>query len=333
MLNCRPLKRCCSGDTHPGQLIGTIELTMDQSNMNRMTKNLLLGATLLSCLFWIITTTLIFFILRKVTMTFHQLMSGVKKIEAGDLSSRIPTSETDEPGRALAAINSLADALQKRNEENAALQAEVVKGLRSQIDDEKNKNMAKLIQTNRMTSLGLLVSSMAHEINNPNSSIRLAAEIIERGWKDLQPVLDEVARDEGDFKICGMSYSEASEDIEKAVEAILRSSVRIENVVHNLRAYSLGGRETGLMDFDLNSVAENSVAIVRAHGKMEGIIIHANLAYDIPAASGNPLQIEQVVTNLLLNAIQAMALNDGKHVTISTESDLREWGTSSCCQR
>jgi len=311
------------GDPQSVQLTGMIELTIDESNLASLTNKMLLGSILIAFAFWFATTSLTFFVFGRVTKTFHQLMEGVKNIETGDFSSRISSGGTDEAGRALAAINSLAEALQKKNEENIVLQAEIVKGLRLQINEEKTKNIAKLIQTNRMTSLGLLVSSMAHEINNPNSSIRLAAEIIERGWKDILPVLDEIARSEGNFKICGMNFSDATEDIEKAVEAILRSSIRIEAVVHNLRTYSLGEREKQHLDFDLNRVAENSVAIVRAHGKMEGIIVDTKLSYDIPAASGNPLQVEQVVTNLLLNAIQAMSLNNGKLINLSTESDLQ----------
>jgi signal transduction histidine kinase len=296
-----------------------IELSMDQRQLERLTRKLLLAASLLGFLFWITTTSLTFFFLRKVTTTFQLLMSGVKKIESGDLSTRIPTSETDEPGRALAAINSLAEALQKKNEENLRLQAEIVQGLQSEIDDEKNRHMAKLIQTNRMTSLGLLVSSMAHEINNPNGSIRLAAEILEKAWKDVLPILDELSQDEGEFKICGMPYSYASDDIETAVDAILRSSTRIERVVQNLRTYSIGDRESQFTAFDLNRIAENAVAIVRAHGKMENIVITTTLAPLLPAITGNPFQLEQVVINLLLNAIQAKSASGENTITLSTE--------------
>lgn len=308
------------GEDQPEQITGTVELEMSTAKLQTLTKNLILGATLLAFSIWLVTSGLTFFLLRKVTSTFQLLMKGVKNIEGGDLSSRLPASDSDEPGRALAAINSLAEALQKKNDENKALQAEVVQGLRLQIDEEKNRHMAKLIQTNRMTSLGLLVSSMAHEINNPNSAIRLAAEILERGWQDVQPVLDEVAKNEGDFKICGMTYSDAIDDIEQAVEAIMRSSIRIENVVQSLRTYSLGDRDKERMAFDINRVAENSIAIVRAHGKMENIIINTELSAELTVALGNPFQLEQVVINLLLNAIQAMSLNDGKIVTLSTES-------------
>jgi len=316
--NAHTPKALLLGDTQPDQLVGTIELTMDQSQLARLTSRLLLSGTLLAVLFWGTTTALTFFMLNRVTRTFHLLMAGVKNIEAGDLSIRIPASGIDEPGRALAAINSLADALQKKNEENLKLQAEIVKRLRTQLDEEKSSNMAKLIQTNRMTSLGLLVSSMAHEINNPNGAIRLAAEILERAFMDIQPILKETAEREGAIKICGMPYSDAIEDIENAVNAIGRSSARIEHVVSNLRTYSVGDREARQLEFDLNRVAENAVAIVRAHGKVADITIKTNLSADLPPIRGNPFQVEQVVVNLLMNAIQATQARESRNIILST---------------
>lgn len=301
--------------------LGRVELEMDTSDLGAMTRKLILVSLLLATLFWLGATSMTLLLLRRITATFKTLMTGVKRIEAGDLSVFIPVTNNDEPGRALAAINSLAESLLKKSAENERLQAEVVKQLHHQLDEEKTRHMAKLIQTNRMTSLGLLVSSMAHEINNPNAAIRLAAEIVEKGWKDVQPLLDELARSEGEFKLCGMDYTEASENIEQAVTAILRSSFRIEKVVENLRSYSLGDRENQFMAFDFNRVAENSVAIVRAHGKMENKIISTELAPDLPAAWGDPFQLEQVVTNLLMNSIQAMTVNDGQIVTLSTKRD------------
>ena len=308
-------------DRAPDVLIGRVELVMDTGKISVMMKKLIFFACILGAVFWFVASRIILFFIKRITSTFQILMSAVKKIENGDLEPWVPETGNDEPGRALAAINGLAQSLKLKNQENERLQAEIVKGLRLEINEEKSRNMAKLIQTNRMTSLGLLVSSMAHEINNPNGAIRLAAELLERGWKDMRPVLSEVAEHEGEFKLCGMPYSAAMTDIEKAVDAISRSSLRIEQVVKNLRGYSLGSREHEQMPFDINSVAENSVAILRAHGKMENIEIISILAADLPQANGNPFQTEQVVINLLLNAIQAMATNQGRIVTISTEKD------------
>lgn len=309
------------GENPSSRTFGTIELIMGTEESARSIRKIIYTTSLLAFGFWLLATGITLTFLQKITATFQILMTGVQRIEDGEFTPWIPVVKDDEPGRALAAINRLAKSLQKQTEEKEALQAEIVRGLHRQIDEEKNRNMAKLIQTNRMTSLGLLVSSMAHEINNPNGAIRLAAEILDRGWRDLRPVLDEVAGDIGEFKLCGLPYTDAIDDIEKAVDAIIRSSIRIEHVVSNLRSYSLGSRDKQVLPFNLNRVVENSIAIVRAHGKIENITIRTELLPELPDVYGNPFQLEQVVINLLLNAIQAMTLNNGSLIEIRTKLD------------
>ena len=167
-------------------------------------------------------------------------MQGVEKITQGDYSIRIPTESDDEPEQAAMAINDLAATLQDRERENRRLQAELLNAMKVEVQEERKLLMAKLIQTNRMTSLGLLVSSMAHEINNPNGAIRLAAQYMNKAWKDTLPVLKGIAREEGDFSIGGIPLSMAGEEIARSGENIIRNTERIETVIKNLRAYSLG---------------------------------------------------------------------------------------------
>jgi signal transduction histidine kinase len=178
--------------------------------------------------------------------------------------------------------------------------------------------MAKLIQTNRMTSLGLLVSGMAHEINNPNGTIKLAGEYLEKIWKDIEPLLYEKADEEGDFSVGGLPFSKAGDEIESALDSISRSCTRIERVVQNLRGYSLGDRVEMRADVDLNRVTNNALAIVRAHSRQSAAHIAMQLAPDLPLIHGNPFQLEQVITNLLQNALQALPPQEGKGVFLTT---------------
>ena len=83
--------------------------------------------------------------------------------------------------------------------ENRTLQEELVKAMRLEVQEERRKIMAKLIQTNRMTSLGLLISSIAHNINTPNGAIKLAAQHLASSWKDALPILEQVTKEEGDL--------------------------------------------------------------------------------------------------------------------------------------
>jgi signal transduction histidine kinase len=301
-----------------GELIGTVELVMNRLPMSEQMAHFIKVAILIAMSFWLTVSAVGFLIFRQMTGALGLLMDGVRKIEAGDLANRIKVISSDETGRAADAINKLAAALQQREEENRRLQAELVNSLRLEIDEEKTKYMAKLIQTNRMTSLGLLVSSMAHEINNPNGIIRLAGEYLDKTWHDALPLLAEASRSEGDFSLGGLPFSLAQEEVLRAIDSISRSSIRIERVVQNLRNYSLGDRNELHADLDLNRVASNALAIVRSHGNQSEINIVANLEPELPLICGNPFQLEQVVTNLLLNAIQALPPQGSRRVLLTT---------------
>jgi two-component system, NtrC family, sensor kinase len=304
--------------TAQGGLIGTVELELDSLPVSEQLQHFVKVAILIAVAFWLTVSTVGFLILKKMTGTLGLLLAGVRKIEDGDLSYRIMVKTSDETGQAADAVNKLAEALQQREQENRRLQAELVKSLRLEIDEEKTKYMAKLIQTNRMTSLGLLVSSMAHEINNPNGIIRLAGEYLEKTWQDALPLLAETARSEGDFSLGGMPFSTAQEEVSRAIDSIFRSSIRIERVVQNLRNYSLGDRTEQRDDLDLNRVANAALAIVRSHGKQSEVNIVTELDPELPLIRGNPFQLEQVVTNLLMNAIQALPPQGSRRVLLST---------------
>jgi signal transduction histidine kinase len=269
-------------------------------------------------LFWITVSVICYLLLKQMTRTITLLLAGIGRIAAGDLDSRIRITDNSDTGQAAAEINSLAEKLQLKEAENQRLLREQTDCLRLELDEEKTRHMAKLIQTNRMTSLGLLVSSMAHEINNPNGTSKLAGEFLAKVWRDAEPLLAEMAENEGDFSLGGMHFSQCREEITKAIDNISRSSIRIERVVQNLRSYSLGDRDEVRRDVDLNRVANSALTIVRAHSRQTEVNIATCLEADLPVICGNPFQLEQVVTNLLLNALQSLPPQGSRRVFLTT---------------
>lgn len=184
--------------------------------------------------------------------------------------------------------------------------------------EERRNVMAKLIQTNRMTSLGLLISSIAHNINTPNGAIKLAAQHLAGSWKDALPILEQVTREEGDFTLGGLPFGVAKGEIRGATESILNNADRVERVIQDLRTYNLGERNELRPGVSVNRVVEEALTIIRAHGRQGEISITPALAPDLPKTTGNQYQLEQVVVNLLLNAMQSMPDNKGT-ITIRTE--------------
>jgi len=179
-------------------------------------------------------------------------------------------------------------------------------GERIRAEEESRATHARLIQANKMSSLGLLVSGMAHEINNPNNFIGVNAALLEDIWRDARPVLTALAGQDDGITLGGLTLSDAAETGKRLIEGIARGSERISAVVKGLKDYSRA---------DTAGLA-GSVDIPRVIGDVRMILDHLIQAgtdrfqvccpENLPIVRGSHQQIEQVLINLLNNALQAL---------------------------
>jgi len=320
-LGTSPESAITGGNEPMGALIGTVRLDLDTTDLQARTRRLIMAACATALLFWVTVSSLCYLALRQVTRSFNALMRGLESMQAGNYAVRIEPVGNDEPGRAAAAITLLATSLQHREEENRRLQQQLVDAMRLEVQKEKKQIMAKLIQTNRMTSLGLLASSMAHEINTPNGAIKLAGQQVAKTWKSAVPILERVAEEEGDFVLGGAVFSLVRDEVTRATEVIARCSERIEKVVQDLRAYNIGGQGDVKDRVNLNQVVSDALTIIRAHGRHGTFAIQNEPYPELPMVTGNRYQLEQVVINLVLNGIQAMPESGNGIITIATGYD------------
>ncbi len=299
-------------------LLGSVSVSIDADDRKATIRSAIFKTGGMALLFWMAVVAACYPVLKRVTRSFNTLTDGLDGMMGGDFSAKIIIGKDDEAGRAAQAVNRLAAALEERETENRSLQAELVKAMRLEAQEERQKIMAKLIQTNRMTSLGLLISSIAHNINTPNGAIKLAAQHVAASWKDALPILEQVTMEEGDFTLGGMPFGVAKGEIKGANESILNNADRVERVIQDLRAYNLGDRNELCPGVSVNRVVEEALTIIRAHGRQGEITITPTFAPNLPGITGNQCQLEQVAVNLLLNAMQAMPDNRGT-VTVQTE--------------
>ncbi|MGD0843759.1 MAG: ATP-binding protein [Geobacteraceae bacterium] len=184
-------------------------------------------------------------------------------------------------------------------------------------EEEKKTIQAKLIQTNKMTSLGLLVSGMAHEVNNPNNSIKFTAHVLAKAWNDMLPILDKYFQEEGDFVIGGHHYSQLREAFPQLISGITDSSRRIEGIITNLRDFVRKGKADLSMQTDINRIVSVSASILNNQIKMHTYHFRIDLSEGMPEIRGNSQQLEQVVINLIMNALQSLPDKE-RSVSVST---------------
>jgi signal transduction histidine kinase/CheY-like chemotaxis protein len=168
----------------------------------------------------------------------------------------------------------------------------------------------QLIQSEKLASLGLLVSGIAHEINNPNNFISFNIPILMDYLTEIVPVLDGHAQMHPDYEIVGMPYTEFRQDLFKLVENIEHGSKRINATVSGLKEFSRKKEHSEKQWVDLKSVIEKGVAICRSQINKVVKSFEVNIPDTLPLIHTDPEIIEQVIVNLLINAAQASNKSD-----------------------
>ena len=188
------------------------------------------------------------------------------------------------------------------------------------LEEEARLIQSKLIQANKMTSLGTLVSGVAHEINNPNNFILFNAQLLSEAWRDVASVLEELPDSGRDLHIGGLPFTEMKDIVPKLLTGISDGSNRIKNIVKNLKDFARQDPAGLEGTVDLNSVVTISASILDAHIKKFTEHFTLDLGKDLPAVRGSSQQLEQVVINLITNAL--LSLPETRcGVQVSTERD------------
>lgn len=192
---------------------------------------------------------------------------------------------------------------------------------RLRIRDEKKRMQAKLLQTNKMAALGTLSSGIAHEINNPVNFILSNARMLHDAWQDLDLMLAEYHADLEEYSIGGFPFAESRELLPKLLEGIIDGSHRIRNILTGLREFAREEKTPPNQKVDVNTAIEKAVTILQNQVKKFTNHFHLVTEPHLPLVSGSLQQLEQVVINLAMNALQSLPSKD-LGVYISTYRDL-----------
>jgi signal transduction histidine kinase len=180
----------------------------------------------------------------------------------------------------------------------------------------------QLFHADKLSSLGLLVSGVVHEINNPNAYICGNIPLIKEAFKTIFPILDEHARQTPDFQVARLDYSLFKENVNLMLDDMIQGCSRIQNILAGLKSFTR--RAEGLLSekVDLNEVVNEGMRLVYNTMKRMAVI-HTDLQGGLPGVIGNKDKLIQVFVNLMINAWQAINKDKG-NIWIQTRFDAAE---------
>ncbi|MCX8031166.1 MAG: Cache 3/Cache 2 fusion domain-containing protein [Thermodesulfovibrionales bacterium] len=209
-----------------------------------------------------ISIILVFWASSTITAPIKNMMEVVRKIRGGKLNERIHINSKDEIGELAQNFNSMVEIL------------------------EKQKEMEKTLNQNqKMASLGILASEVAHEINNPLGIILGYASYME----------EKIPKDEPTYKF---------------LIEMKKESQRCKKIIENFLNFAKIPEPTFKLN-DLNSVIDDIINFASNHPDLHNIKIKKEFNENIPKLMFDEDQIKQVAINLILNAAAALK-NEGE---------------------
>ncbi len=205
------------------------------------------------------------------------------------------------------------------------------------IRNEKLKNtletlqqtQAKLVQNEKMASLGMVTAGMAHEINNPMTFVYAGINILKSEIITYRDIINGLI--EGNSKTSDtlkhskltdllLEYSDAQKSVDQTISDIEFGAQRVTDIVNSLQNFSRLN-EDDVKTIDIREAVQSTLKILGSHAKNKKITISTNISTSPLNIECFPASINQVLVNLISNSIDACPDKNGE---INVEAEIVE---------
>lgn len=254
--------------------VGILEkpyLDLRNQVMGTFTVMALLAAAVLLALLWLLAAT--------VTRPIGKMVEATERIIGGDLRHRVETGTGDEVGHLAASFNRMTDNFVEAQNHLAQWGRTLEKRVEERTRELREAQDA-LLQSEKLASLGKMAAGVAHEINNPLTSILINAHLL------LERCPDD---------------AESRENL----TLIADETARCAQIVRGLLEFArLTPSRTA--PASINEILERTVALLKKQALVRNITVVEELAPDLPSLDLDRNKFQQVFSNLMINACEAM---------------------------
>jgi two-component system NtrC family sensor kinase len=282
-----------------GEIIGMLYVGMLEAPYIDLRNRVVVTFWGIAALTVILLSVIAYYTTANIVRPVKVLAQATEKVAGGDMSHRVQINTKDEIGLLADSFNQMTAALQKATDGYRSL----TRTLEEKVDEKTKELQATqdfLIQSEKLASLGKLAAGVAHEINNPLTSILLNSHLLLEQLKN-----DEASREK--------------------LKLVIDETTRCSSIVSGLLEFA---RQTPPEKtvVDINKIIESTLLIMDTQAMVHKVRLITDLDDTLPLIGVDVNKIKQVFTNLILNALDAMP--DGGVLKI--ESQLSE--DSSCVE-
>ena len=183
---------------------------------------------------------------------------------------------------------------------------------------ESEYRLQQVILADKLVSLGEMVAGVAHEINNPNSFITYNMPLLEETWQMFEPIVSEYASAHPQQRISGFSIEELCRDMRELIQDIKTGSGRINKIVSNLKDFVRSDESRQFKPVQVNETIEKAMAFVGSQVRRSVSKVKMDLDPSLPKIQGDFHKLEQVIANLVMNAVHAIPDKDNGSLFVAT---------------
>jgi len=183
---------------------------------------------------------------------------------------------------------------------------------------ESEQRLQLVIHADKLASLGEMVVAVTHEINNPVSFIKYNLPVLEETWQIVEPVFRTYAEKHPEWRSNRLTIGELCQDMAESIQAIKIGSERINKVIRNFKRFARKNDSSEFQNVNLNDVIKMAFTIVGMNTRKSISFIDVRPAPELPDIQGHSHKLEQVVINLVVNAVHALSDKADSRLVVAT---------------